>query len=600
MTHGRARVARRAASVLGILGVGVALVLPAAGAPSAGAATLPRPEGAGPPVPASGVGTQAALDNPRCRHDDPKYGPYGRFDSTEIGGGPVCVKEWKAGANNGGATAQGVTGKRITVVALVPNEEQLKADPVAPKHRADNSPSTIQDALYDYLLPEMKFYETWGRDLEIKFVTSSGDDETAQRADLVTITAMKPFAVVILAQPVRGTFKVLETGIAAAKISVMGYAASAKDTNAQAPYRWNSNDPQAAAVNTAEVIGKQLVGKKAEFGGDDVKNETRKFGVVYVEDGIDYGGFTEQFARFGGKVTTSASFSASALADATQVQTQAATMVAKMKDAGVTTAVMFVGYPQFGPLMQNATKLDYYPEWFFTGSGYSDLGLVARSYPTEQSVHAFGLSFIYPWTEPDTPVPPAVPYATQVDPLNWYWGVDAGSENARLTTPIVWWLLAGIHSAGPHLTPKTFAQGLFSIPPRGGALADQPDSSLVAYGKGPKLPYNEYALSGYDFAPSWWDTETTGPSNGLGTVGKGVGWFVDDAKRYVATTWPKKQFAWFDKSQSIYHFPTRATPPLGYVGACKGCPSTGGPVEPGAPSKSAVVFQAGGTGASAA
>jgi hypothetical protein len=129
MTHGRARVARRAASVLGILGVGLALVLPAAGAPSAGAATLPRPEGAGPPVPASGVGTQAALDNPRCRHDDPKYGPYGRFDSTEIGGGPVCVKEWKAGANNGGATAQGVTGKRITVVALVPNEEQLKADP---------------------------------------------------------------------------------------------------------------------------------------------------------------------------------------------------------------------------------------------------------------------------------------------------------------------------------------------------------------------------------------------------------------------------------------------------------------------------------------
>jgi len=123
-------------------------------------------------------------------------------------------------------------------------------------------------------------------------------------------------------------------------------------------------------------------------------------------------------------------------------------MVAKMKDAGVTTVVMFVGYPQFSPLMQAATKLDYFPEWFFTGSGYSDLGLVARGYPTEQSEHAFGLSFIYPWTTEDNPAPPEVPYATKVDPLNWYWGVDSGSENARLTTPVAWWLLAGIHARG--------------------------------------------------------------------------------------------------------------------------------------------------------
>ena len=69
-----------------------------------------------------------------------------------------------------------------------------------------------------------------------------------------------------------------------------------------------------------------------------------------------------------------------------------------------------------------------------------------------------------PWTEPDTPAPPAVSYATQVDPLNWYWGTEVGSMNARLTTPIAWWLLAGIQAAGPNLTPKTFAQGLFSTP----------------------------------------------------------------------------------------------------------------------------------------
>ena len=160
---------RRVLSMLGGVAVVAALVSPTAVVEPASAAAIPRP-GAGAPVPASGVGTQAALANPRCRHDDPKYGAYGRFDSTELGGGPVCVKAWKADADNGGATAQGVTGKRITVVAVLPNAEQLKRDPVAPKHRADNSSSTYQDAIYDLVLPQMRFFETWGRDLEMKFV----------------------------------------------------------------------------------------------------------------------------------------------------------------------------------------------------------------------------------------------------------------------------------------------------------------------------------------------------------------------------------------------------------------------------------------------
>ncbi len=107
MAEGRTRARRWVCSVVGAVAVATALVIPTVQPLAAGAATIARPAGAGPPVAASGMGTQAALDNPRCRHDDPKYGPYGHFDSTEIGGGPVCVKAWKAGANNGGATARG-------------------------------------------------------------------------------------------------------------------------------------------------------------------------------------------------------------------------------------------------------------------------------------------------------------------------------------------------------------------------------------------------------------------------------------------------------------------------------------------------------------
>jgi hypothetical protein len=67
----------------------------------------------------------------------------------------------------------------------------------------------------------------------------------------------------------------------------------------------------------------------------------------------------------------------------------------------------------------------------------------------------------------------------------------------------------------------------------------------------------------------------------------------------VATTWPKKAFAWFDKDGAITSFDTRPGGALEYAGDCDGCPSTGGPGEPGAPSDSVVLFDAGGTGASA-
>ncbi len=52
-----------------------------------------------------------------------------RFDGTIVGGGPVCVKAWKAGDDNGGATSQGVTKDKVTVVAVLPNDEQLEVRP---------------------------------------------------------------------------------------------------------------------------------------------------------------------------------------------------------------------------------------------------------------------------------------------------------------------------------------------------------------------------------------------------------------------------------------------------------------------------------------
>ena len=554
----------------------------------ASAATIPPPNGAGPPVPATGMGTQAALANPRCRHDDPKYGPYGHFDSTEVGGGPVCVKVWKAGANNGGATAQGVTGNRITVVAVVPNDEQLGRDPVRPKHLADNSPSDYENAIYDAALPAMRFYETWGRDLRINFVRSSGNDETAQRADLVTVEAMRPFAVFNLVN--NPDLDVLETGLAADKIMTFGYATTTEEATKQAPYRWGQNDKDGTAINSAEVVGKQLVGKQAKYGSDDVKTATRKFGVVYQDGTIQYDQFLKTFRKYGGTVTSVGTVPSNVPDD---VQNVAPTLVSRMKAAGVTTVMTFGDFTVLRIVMEAASKQEWHPEWFLTGAQVQDIGILMRGFPTDESAHAFGISSLAPYVQPDTA------YANQVDPLNWYWGSNAATTSQRLAGPLTW-LLTGIHTAGPDLTPKTFTQGLYANPPVGGALAGRADTSLAAYGKAPRLPYNAYAALGLDFAPYWWDTETTGPSNGLGTVGKGVGWYVDGGKRYIATTWPAKPFKWFDKAASIDSFTKSPVPPLGYAGDCTNCPAATGNGSPEPPSSTSVVFAAGGTGASAA
>ena len=108
------------------------------------------------------------------------------------------------------------------------------------------------------MLPQMRFYETWGRDIEVKFHDIAGDDEAAQRADLVAVKAMKPFAWCIHAGR-QGLFDVPRDGVAQAKIPVMGFAQRRKDEPAGAvplglratPRRPRSTPPRSSASNSS-------------------------------------------------------------------------------------------------------------------------------------------------------------------------------------------------------------------------------------------------------------------------------------------------------------------------------------------------------------
>jgi hypothetical protein len=555
------------------------------------AVVVKPPAGAAKPVPGTGIGTQAAIDDPRCR-TGAQYGVYGKWDSSSVGGGPLCVRPFKKGDDNGGATSNGVTATSIKLVAVLPSKSRGDAQAAAAqlKNLADGSTGTWADAVHDYLVARLPFYETWGRDIDVTLYTSTGDDETAQRADAVAILAEKPFAVINFDSFGLDT---LVGTMAQNKVLVESYAASPEESAAQAPYRWGGNDTDAAATSSAEVIGKNLVGKKAQYAGGDVKGKPRKFGLVDIKDVIDESRFKKAVSQHGGTFATTNTYvgSGGAFGDPTTAQEQAPVMVTRMKDAGVTTVVLFSDVAMTKALMEQATAQEWFPEWFVTGAGYFDLPILAQGYPDDQAEHTFGVSLIPPYFVLPDEVNNIV---ATTGSFNWFFGTNRGTTSGAVPGGIDWFL-NGIHNAGPNLTPNTFKQGLFAAP----ASANPTHSPLVTltgYGHTTGLPYAAYSPGPADFAPMWMDPHTSGMSLGSNTEVPHVSWYIDEGRRYSSGRWPKN-LVWFDKSNSTHALdglPAGATFPTAAAPCAQGqCPSTGA-TEPtaGTPSPSGFVAKA--------
>jgi hypothetical protein len=549
------------------------------------------PKGAAKPVPGTGIGTKAATDDSRCRNGA-QYGVYGEWDSSFVGGGPLCVRPFEAGENNGGATSPGVTAKSIKVVAILPTPARSQSQALAAQlnNLATASRGTWEDAIHDYLVANLPFFETWGRDIDLSFYSSTGVDETAQRADAVAILAEKPFAVINFDSFGLDT---LLSSLAHAKVMTESFSVSPEESAAQAPYAWGGNDTDAAAAASAEVIGKNLVGKKAQYAGKDLQATPRKFGLVMIKDVIDEGRFKKALGRYKGTVATTNSYvgSGGALGDPTVSQEQAPVMVTRMKDAGVTTVVLFTDVAMNKAMMDQATAQDWYPEWFVTGAGYFDLPVLAQSYPDDQAEHTFGISLIPPYFD----LPDEVTNITgTTGAFNWFFGPSLGTTSGAVPGGINWFL-NGIHNAGPKLTPSTFQQGLFAAP----ATPNPNNSPLVTlsgYGHTTGLPYAAYSPGPADFAPMWMDPHTSGISIGSGTEVPHVSWYIDGGRRYAIGKWPKN-LVWFDKSNSIkqiVQFPPGVTLPTAAPPCAQGqCPSTGATEPtPGTPSLSGFVAKA--------
>ncbi len=100
--------------------------------------------------------------------------------------------------DNGGATADGVTADSIKVVVYIgdPAKNPLQAASVKGAG-ADVSPTTAKETYQGYVDLFEKYYETYGRKIDLEFFDGTGGpmDEVAARADAKAIADMHPFAV---------------------------------------------------------------------------------------------------------------------------------------------------------------------------------------------------------------------------------------------------------------------------------------------------------------------------------------------------------------------------------------------------------------------
>ena len=556
------RLARVAIAVGGVLLV--ASVVPAtAGSPVAattGAAVVP--------VGAAGVGSDEARHAPWC---DPKDGRL----AIPYYSRPPCVRPLAKGESNGGATYQGVTKDAIKVVVVLPTEDQQRstwtnAITPPPMDRAAGTPTYYEGTYRDWLAVLAQSHPTWGRDIELTFFHPTGATEEAQRADAITVLGMKPFAVIAQAGNF-GAGEVFAKAIAAGKTLIF---TATNGTNAdaalQAPYRWlGVFDNDASAVNGAEFVGKELVGRPATWAGDAaMRTKTRVFGAITPDRNLTFDYFTKAFATYK-RAKLAATLQYTVPLDVSQIptlnQSEAPTIVARLKDAGVTTVLLYTSSNMAQQVMKAATAIGYFPEWVLPGLGVNDVESIARSFDQTQMAHAFGIG-VLPMYVADIRDP-------QTQYFDWYWGEGHG-DYATSTLPFLKTLFTGVMLAGPKLTPQTFQQALFATPPSGGAASGDVLSLMSGYGRQSGLPYDEYSAIGLDYARLWWNPDAVGKSKITFADGKGRFEYLDGGRRYAAGRWPKGEPAFFDPATSVAQLDTLPASEQPPTYPCTGCPST--------------------------
>lgn len=545
----RSGVAKRYLPVLAVVVVvaiaaGVFALVSGGGDDDDGGETASTPTVEGPRVFEDG---DDAADFTNC---DPETG---RIAIPSVYAAP-CVETFTG--DNGGATADGVTGDEITVVAYVgdPALDPLQAAQVE-SSGANLDVDQIQQTAQEYAQLFEDNYETYGRDVNLVTYVGTGapSDEIKAKADAIAIAEMEPFAV--LGGPTQAaTFSEEISARGIMCIGICGLSAPQAFVDDRAPYVFPvGHNPEQAASHTAELIGSQLVGKNAEYAGDpELQEQERVFGYLHYDtpDGRFQAGAEAFIDQMRDDYDTELAVEIPFFLDLTRAQESARTVIAQLKDAGVTT-VVFQGDPLMPKYFsEEATRQDYFPEWVIGPSVLVDSATFGRTFDQQQWAHAFGISLPAASGQQEL--------QNQYHLFEWGYCREPTSNIYAVIEPDSREFFTGVHLAGPELTPETFEAGLFSYPPSGGGPT-RPQISWGDHGIWPGIDRN----TSDDASLIWWDPEAEGETP-TGLFGKGMYRFVDGGRRYLPGEWPEEPLPLFDPEGTIVTFdelPAEDQPP---------------------------------------
>ena len=446
---------------------------------------------------------------------------------------PPCVPVWdgdepwknqggKAVMSNGGATAPGVTEDTITIVYYQFGPQDLGG--ALQSFGVMDPPQVAAELAQQMVDAGNSTFELYGRKVVLKPFQATGDGKSPgpARADAIKVAKeIKAFA--SIGGPTQTAAYQDELARQGVLCIACGYATPDAQFQKNAPYAW-SQLPTADQI-VYGVIGfgiENLFGKPAVLAGDPaMQKKKRVFGVVHYEqdppvfDELEEAA-TAKYEKDGFEAKANLSY----LLDLDTLDSQAQTIIGKLKAAKV-TSVMFLGDPLMPIyLTKQATQQDYHPEWIITGTVFTDSTSAGRLYDQTQWAHAFGASSLPARTKPELSEPWRI--------YEWYFGEEpTATKSLPVVTPLIMQVFGGLMQAGPNLSAQTFAGGMFRLPPAGGG----PTVPRVSYGFHGLFDDADYAAVD-DFAMVYWDPDAEGPDE-QNKDGKGMWRYVDGGKRFL-------------------------------------------------------------------
>lgn len=505
------------------------------GSDSGGTGTTGTSPGTDTPASADGSGTEGTAGTSPGNGTTAPSGTSVQGDTSHCKGefqfdilliNPPCRPAWPDGADNGGATSQGVTDDTIRIVDF-DSEPNPQVDAIL----ASQGLVEEEDDHQAFMAAAVEFihehYELYGRKIELIRVVgdcpTTPPDYAACNAAARKVVELKPF-MVTWATPLYAS--VFDIWARAGIISVGGWHFDESLFTQRRPFRYDVfMDGTRSADVIAEYYCKKMAGATASHSGQVIHPEIgtrgqvqRKLGIVVPEIPAN----VSTAKRVQRKVSACDSGYTPPLftyeSDIERATEQTDATVSGLIDAGATTVVCMCDPIAPAFLTAGMTSQNYFPEHLLPGLGLLDYDLLGRLYDKQQWQHAFGPSHLQVLVNLDQTD------AARVWQATGHSGHPCGQNGCGLPWAYINFAATAIHLAGPDLNPLTVEQALLSAAPRGG---QDPRTVLVKLGPG-----DYTALS--DVKEVHWSETATSAVDGR----PGAYVPLNDGRRYELGEWP--------------------------------------------------------------